>query len=229
MLTKERPELRVLIIEDDVNDAQREVHALRDAHPTCAVQVVNNRGAFTQALGTFAPDVLLSESGVPGLAALDALHLLQEHLAPTPLILVCDTLDPAGLKCLKAGAADLVLKHEIARLGPAIRTALEARVPLRRLSARQCVVLRRLAAGQSTKGIAGELHISVKTIETHRAEVMKRLGVHDLASLVRYAVHVGIVSALGLAASSDDSADPGRYRRQRGNTDSRAPAASPGS
>ncbi len=108
--------------------------------------------------------------------------------------MVCGALQPASVQCLKAGAADLVMKGEVARLGPAMQSALEVRAPLRRLSARQCAVLRRLAAGQSTKDIAGDLGISVKTIETHRAQVMKRLEIHDLAGLVRYAVRVGIVS-----------------------------------
>jgi DNA-binding NarL/FixJ family response regulator len=180
------------------------------------VQVVNNRGAFTAALQSFAPDVLLADSGVPGFPALEALQLLREHLPPTPLILVCGVLEPAGLQCLKAGAADLLLKREVARLGPAIQAALEVRAPLGRLSTRQCAVLRRLAAGQSTKGIASELQISVKTIETHRAEAMKRLGIHDLAGLVRYAIQVGIVSALGQVAFG--AAGPERYRGPRGAT-----------
>lgn len=224
MHTKERPGLRILILEGDARDAEIEAQALRDAHPACAVQVVDSRGAFTEALESFAPDVLPSDSSVPGFPVLEALHLLQEHLPPTLLILVCGMLEPAGLQCLKAGAADLVLKGEVARLGPAIQSALEVRAPLRRLSARQCAVLRRLAAGQSTKGIAGELRISVKTIETHRAEVMKRLGIHDLAGLVRYAVHVGIVSALGWRGSPEGTAESGRSADQRGSTGVRAPA-----
>ena len=130
-----------------------------------------------------------------GFRALDALRLLQEQL-PLPLrsIMVCGALQPASVQCLKAGAADLVMKGEVARLGPAMHSALEVRAPLRRLSARQCAVLQRLAAGQCTKEIAGDLGISVKTIETHRAQVMKRLEIHDLAGLVRYAIRVGIVS-----------------------------------
>jgi DNA-binding NarL/FixJ family response regulator len=51
-----------------------------------------------------------------------------------------------------------------------------------------------LAEGHATREIARRLKLSVKTVETHRAEVMKRLGIHDLARLVRYAVRVGLVS-----------------------------------
>jgi DNA-binding NarL/FixJ family response regulator len=69
------------------------------------------------------------------------------------------------------------------------------RLPLRKLSSRQHQVLQLLAAGLSAGEIARRLGLSVKTVETHRAQVMHRTGIHDLAGLVRYAVRVGIVSA----------------------------------
>jgi DNA-binding NarL/FixJ family response regulator len=62
-----------------------------------------------------------------------------------------------------------------------------------RLTPRQREVLRLIANGYTTKAVAQELNISIKTAETHRARVMKELGVHDVAGLVRYAVHVGLV------------------------------------
>lgn len=63
------------------------------------------------------------------------------------------------------------------------------------LTPRQQEVLRLLAEGKSTKEIAFLLDLSIKTIETHRAQVMERLDVHDLAGLVRYAIRNGIVAA----------------------------------
>jgi DNA-binding NarL/FixJ family response regulator len=194
MPTKERAGLRILILEDDPRDAELEAHALRRADPACAVQVVDSRGTFTHALDSFLPDVILSDSGVAGFRALDALHLLQSNLPSSPLLLVSGTLEQTGTECLKAGAADYVPKTDLERLGYAIRVALEVRAPLRRLSARQSSVFQRLASGQSTKEIASHLRISVKTIETHRAQVMRRLEIHDLAGLVRYAIRVGVVS-----------------------------------
>jgi DNA-binding NarL/FixJ family response regulator len=50
-----------------------------------------------------------------------------------------------------------------------------------------------LAEGHSTQTIAEALHISPKTVATHREQIMERLGIHDLASLVRYAVRMGLV------------------------------------
>lgn len=61
------------------------------------------------------------------------------------------------------------------------------------LSPRQREVLRLIAEGRTTKQIAHELEISVKTVETHRAQLMERLNIHDVAGLVRYAIIVGLI------------------------------------
>jgi DNA-binding NarL/FixJ family response regulator len=63
-----------------------------------------------------------------------------------------------------------------------------------RLSLRQTQILKLIAEGKTSKQAALELAISVKTVETHRAALMKRTGVHDVAGLVRYAVKVGLVN-----------------------------------
>ena len=64
------------------------------------------------------------------------------------------------------------------------------------LSPRQTEILKLVAEGKTTKQIALDLAISVKTVETHRMALMTRLGVKDVASLVRYAVKVGLVDLL---------------------------------
>jgi len=61
------------------------------------------------------------------------------------------------------------------------------------LSPRQREVLRLIAEGKTTKQIAQILEISGKTVETHRAQLMERLGIHDVAGLVRYAIIVGLI------------------------------------
>ena len=99
MPTKERAGLRILILEADARDAELEAHALRRADPACTVQVVDSRGAVTHALDSFAPDVILSDSGVAGFRALDALRLLQSHLPSSPLLLVSGSLEQTGAEC----------------------------------------------------------------------------------------------------------------------------------
>lgn len=63
------------------------------------------------------------------------------------------------------------------------------------LTPRQREVLQLIAEGHNTKEIAARLNLSAKTVETHRAQLMERLGIHDVAGLVRYAIRAGIVSA----------------------------------
>ena len=65
--------------------------------------------------------------------------------------------------------------------------------PRNLLTARQRKILQLIAEGQSTKEIAFLLGVSVKTIEAHRAQLMERLGIHNVAGLVRYAMRVGLV------------------------------------
>jgi DNA-binding NarL/FixJ family response regulator len=65
--------------------------------------------------------------------------------------------------------------------------------PRKRLSARQRQVLELIAAGESTKKIALNLNISVKTVEAHRARLMERLDIHNVPGLVRYAIKTGLV------------------------------------
>jgi DNA-binding NarL/FixJ family response regulator len=63
------------------------------------------------------------------------------------------------------------------------------------LTSRQREILQLVAEGKSTKEIAVALELSVKTVETHRAQIMERLDIHDVAGLVRYAIRLGLVSA----------------------------------
>ena len=67
--------------------------------------------------------------------------------------------------------------------------------PLTQLTPRQREVLQLLAEGHSTRAVAERLNLSVKTVETHRAEIGRRVGIADIAGLTRYAVRIGLVSA----------------------------------
>jgi DNA-binding NarL/FixJ family response regulator len=67
--------------------------------------------------------------------------------------------------------------------------------PLDMLTSRQRQILQLIAEGKSTKQIAHLLSLSVKTVETHRAQLMERLEIRDVPGLVRYAVRVGLVAS----------------------------------
>ncbi len=95
------------------------------------------------------------------------------------------------MSALRAGAESLITRGNFDRLRDIIEKALEVRKPLTLLSRRQLEVLRLVASGNTTRVIADTLKLSVKTIESHRTALMKRLGVHDVTALVRFAVRVG--------------------------------------
>ncbi len=63
------------------------------------------------------------------------------------------------------------------------------------LTSRQREILQLIAEGNSTKEIANKLNVSIKTVETHRMQLMDRIGIHDVAGLVRYAIRAGIITA----------------------------------
>ncbi len=67
--------------------------------------------------------------------------------------------------------------------------------PLEPLTPRQREVLQLIAEGKSTKEIAFHLQVSAKTVETHRAQLMRRLNIHDVAGLVRYSIRAGLVTS----------------------------------
>jgi DNA-binding NarL/FixJ family response regulator len=68
-------------------------------------------------------------------------------------------------------------------------------IPVQELTPRQREVLQLIAEGHSTKDMAQRLSVSVKTIETHRMDIKHRLGIHDVAGLVRYAIRVGLITS----------------------------------
>jgi DNA-binding NarL/FixJ family response regulator len=63
------------------------------------------------------------------------------------------------------------------------------------LTARQREILQLVAEGKSTREIAAKLHLSVKTVETHRTQLMQRLGIFDVAGLTRFALRNGIITS----------------------------------
>jgi DNA-binding CsgD family transcriptional regulator len=68
-------------------------------------------------------------------------------------------------------------------------------VPFSRLSPREVQIVQLVAESKSNKEVSGILHISVKTVESHRAHIMEKLGLHSVADLVRYAIRNNIVES----------------------------------
>jgi DNA-binding NarL/FixJ family response regulator len=147
--------------------------------------------SFAAALLRLEPDVIVVPAGSET-AALEYVRISQELCPAAPLILVVDSIDDSSaVSALRAGAESLITRGNFDKLREVIEKALAVRKPLTLLSRRQLEVLRLVASGNTTRAIADTLKLSVKTIESHRTALMKRLGVHDVTALVRFAVRVG--------------------------------------
>jgi DNA-binding NarL/FixJ family response regulator len=187
--------LRVLLLEDSAADGEQVAYELARGGIDASVLRVETEDAFLAALREFAPDIVLSDHSLAAFDGLSAIRAVRTQRPTTPVIIVTGSLDEKNaVDCLRAGADDYIGKDHLARLVPAIHSALLSRTPLQRLTPRQREVLRLIAEGRTTRDIAERLTLGVKTVETHRAAVMQRLDIHDVAGLVRFAIRVGLVS-----------------------------------
>lgn len=87
-----------------------------------------------------------------------------------------------------------VISGYVRRVGADVQEKLDSQPTLERLTMRQREILQLIAEGYTTQEMANLLNISVKTVETHRMQLMDRLDIHDIAGLVRFAIRVGIIS-----------------------------------
>jgi len=171
-------------------------------------------------VGECKPDVLLLDVALPELNGIEVAERLRDTPGTRVLILSMFANEEYVLRSLRAGAAGYLLKDStVVELEAALRSVADGGSYLspavsghvlaaytRRvgeegggaepvLTPRQREVLQLIAEGHGTKEIAARLCLSAKTVETHRAQLMDRLGIHDVAGLVRYAIRAGIVSA----------------------------------
>jgi DNA-binding NarL/FixJ family response regulator len=189
-------QVRVLLVEQNVADAERMVDELRGAGMQVAVERLETEDKLPSALRDFAPDVILVEHLLPGLDFSSMVATIQDLRPRTPVIVVSGPLKAGDSGAfIRAGAETFISKTNLSRLAPAVSAALEARSPLEKLTARQIEVMKLVALGFRTRDIAERLKLSVKTVESHRQEVARRLGLRNMADLVRYAVRVGLVAS----------------------------------
>lgn len=211
-------DLRVLIVEDHALVRAGMRALLLKIGGIDVVADVGDGWEAVKAVQTDAPDLVLMDIAMPGLNGLDATSRIMKESSNTRVILLSMYANEEYLRqALQVGASGYLLKGaELAELELAIRTvsrgetyltpavakyAVEAyrnksgepSSPLARLSGRQREILQLIAEGCTTKDIAQRLNLSVKTVETHRAQLMERLEIHDVPGLVRLAIRVGLV------------------------------------
>jgi len=187
------------------------------------VEVVGEAGNGREALDLvkkLTPDVVILDISMTELGGLEALpRIAREFPSTKVLILSGHANEEYVLRALRSGAAGYLLKDAAAEelglaikavaqdqtyLSPSVsRTVVESYLqraagdegPLEQLTERQREILQLIAEGRNTKEIADLLGIGIKTVETHRLQLMNRLDIHDVAGLVRYAIRTGLISA----------------------------------
>src|SRR5258707_11520946 len=113
------------MVEDRAEDAELAIRELGRAALDCQTERVDEADAFRRALVEFRPDIVLADYTVPGFGGMAALEILKNDAPTIPLIVVTGSLDEeTAAECIKAGAADYVLKTNLIRLEPAISGAM---------------------------------------------------------------------------------------------------------
>jgi DNA-binding NarL/FixJ family response regulator len=181
-------------------------------------EATNGREAVELARSA-SPDVVLMDIGMKELNGIEAAAIIARDNPSVRVIILSmhDTQDFVS-QALKAGAAGYVLKDAAplelefalqavtngeSYLSPRVsRQVVQSYIKpppteagLEVLTSRQKEILKAIAGGRTTKQIAYDLGLSIKTIETHRAQIMERLGIHDVAGLVRFSIRIGLISA----------------------------------
>jgi two-component system, NarL family, response regulator NreC len=205
--------IKILLADDHVMVRQG-LHALLEQAGMAVVGEASDGQEALEIARTQQPDVAVLDIGMPRLNGLEAARRLHDALPQTKIILLTmHTEAPYVLEAMQAGAVGYVLKTQATRdLVQAIRDVLEGEVylssrvsrtvvtaylnrsdvPSDPLTSREREILQLIAEGETTKEIAWRLGLSTKTVESHRIKLMRKLDIHEMATLVRYAIRRGL-------------------------------------
>jgi DNA-binding NarL/FixJ family response regulator len=213
-----------LLVADDHEIVRKGLRSLLESQPGWQVtaEASDGREAVAKAK-EIKPDVTVLDIGMPSLNGLEAARqMIKNDARAKILILTMHDSDPLIREVLDAGARGYVLKSDAGkdlvtavnavRSNKTFFTAKVAQIvldgyldkkfkkresdlPQGRLTPRQREIVQLLAEGKSSKEVAVALGLSVKTAETHRANIMRRLDCHSVSELVRYAVRNNIIEA----------------------------------
>jgi DNA-binding NarL/FixJ family response regulator len=205
-----------VILADDHAMMRDGLKALLSASSDISVvaEVSNGRDAVKR-VGELKPDVVVMDIAMPELNGIEAARLLREKSPATRIVILSMHSNSEHVfRAFEAGATGYVLKESAgAELVAAVRAAMAGRRylssaiaefaplaeldtgragPLDSLSRRERQVLQLVVEGHSSAAIAERIHLSPKSVETYRSRLMRKLGVSDITSLVKYAIQHGL-------------------------------------
>lgn len=204
--------IRVVLVDDHVLFR----HSLRELLQSQAgVEVVGEAGDADKAVEVLQqtmPDLVVLDVSMPGRDGLAVSRIILEKKWPIRVLLLTMLSGPDMVRrALDAGAHGLLLKdNTFNELLHALETLMDGRSYLSPaladalpvldspkgatgwLTAREEEILRGIASGLTNKQLAKKMHISVKTVDTHRSRIMRKLDAHCVADLVRYAINHGL-------------------------------------
>ena len=185
------------------------------------IEIVAESGDGREALElirTHRPDVALLDITMPSLTGIEVARRVAEEVPNVRIIILSmHTSEDYIARAIRAGVCGYLLKTaDPVELELALRAAINREMYLspavskqlvedyarrigsegnvdEQLTSRQREILQLIAEGKSTKDIAVALNLSVKTVETHRSDLMERLGIHNVPGLVRFAIRAGII------------------------------------
>ena len=216
------PKIKILVVDDHaiVREGVRMILAKESD-----LEVVGEAGDGQQALELterVRPDVVIMDISMPGMGGIEATQTVRaRHPEVQVLALTMHEDESYVFQLLRAGAAGYVLKRAAAQdlvqavrasakgeafLNPSVARKVvedylrrvetgEERARYDGLTTREKEILTLIAQGLSNQQIAEKLFISIKTVQTHRAHILEKLGLHDRTELVRYAIRKGLIEA----------------------------------
>ncbi|MEO0379403.1 MAG: response regulator transcription factor [Pseudomonadota bacterium] len=211
------PQTRVVIVDDHPMVAQGVQSVLEDHDGINVVGTLGTGRAMIEQLEVLDPDVILMDLNMPGMSGLTATELVLERRPGTRVLILSMHDSPEYISsALSHGAMGYVLKDvPTDEIADAIETVMRgerylctgakgAIAPGRAdvpgaLTGREQTILLKLAQGMSNKDVAIALDISVRTVETHRKNIKRKLGISSTAGLTRYALEHGVLQGTGNA------------------------------
>ena len=215
------PNFRILIVDDHEIVRQGLRSMLDESHPGWEVcgEATDGWEALKQ-VEQLNPDMVLLDIGMPNMNGLDsAREILSANSKMRILFLTLYETEQAIKTAMQLGAKGLVLKSEASRelvgaveaiqqnssyFGSRVKHAASYTRAGKKstLTRRETEVVQLLAQGKSTKEVAAQLDLSVKTAETHRSNIMRKLGLHSISELILYAVRNNLIQAPDSASPS---------------------------